>query len=379
MKLLVVSHPCATAANQSLFEELGRTWDLTLVVPAHWKDEFGNTLDEAPRSGLAGRVNKIPVWGSGRIILHAYRTNWSRLLREGGFDAIYMHHEPYALATGQVFLANRRLPRPAVFGYYSAQNIFKNYPLPFSWIERQVHRSSRFGFPVSSDVADVLRAKQTQADLTLCPLPVDLSLYFPGPASAKRSEAGVGETGFLLGYVGRIVEAKGLRTLAAALGRIRDLDWKFLVIGTGEFQGTFVELLSAVGVRDRVRFAGYVPHMETPEWLRAMDALVVPSETQPNWKEQFGRVVVEAMACGTAVVGSDSGEIPHLLRASGGGLVFRERDPANLAAALRELVVSSVRRNELAFAGSAWVAANLSQDAIARRMSVAIARAAGSC
>jgi glycosyltransferase involved in cell wall biosynthesis len=103
---------------------------------------------------------------------------------------------------------------------------------------------------------------------------------------------------------------------------IRDLDWRMVLVGTGDFQPEFERLLTEQGVRDRVFFAGYVPHDETPRWLASMDMLVLPSETQPNWEEQFGRVIPEAMACGAAVVGSDSGEIPHLIRQSEGGLMF---------------------------------------------------------
>ena len=58
-----------------------------------------------------------------------------------------------------------------------------------------------------------------------------------------------------------------------------------------------------------------------------LDVLVLPSHTTPTWKEQFGRVIVEALWCGVPVVGSDSGEIPWLIELTGGGLVFPEGDP----------------------------------------------------
>jgi L-malate glycosyltransferase len=65
---------------------------------------------------------------------------------------------------------------------------------------------------------------------------------------------------------------------------------------------------------------------------------VLPSRTTRRWKEQFGRILVEAMACGAAVVGSDSGEIPHLIKRSGGGLVFREGQVSELCACLTRLL-----------------------------------------
>ncbi|TSA32226.1 MAG: glycosyltransferase family 1 protein [Verrucomicrobiaceae bacterium] len=370
MKVLVVSHPCATAANQALFAEIRRLtgWDVRLVVPAGWRDEFGNALDQPDWPGMEGRVKNVPVVFNGRIILHAHRFHWAAFLRKEKFDAIYMHHEPYAVATGQVCLANAMSGRPAAFGFYSAQNLMKRYPPPFSWIEQLIHRSSSFAFPVSDSVAEILRLKKTRAALTVCPLPFDPALYFPrkeGPALGQAGEP-------VIGYVGRLVEPKGLRTLATALGELRELPWTFHAIGTGDFQSEFESLLAAQGLAGRAICHGYVPHHKTPEFLSAFDLLVVPSETQPGWKEQFGRVIIEALACGTAVVGSDSGEIPVLIESSGGGLVFPEKKPKALADSIRKLLLNPVLREGMAENGRLWATQNVSMEIVARRMADAI-------
>ncbi len=83
--------------------------------------------------------------------------------------------------------------------------------------------------------------------------------------------------------------------------------------------------------------------------------VVLPSHTTPTWKEQFGRVIVEALWCGVPVVGSDSGEIPWLIGLTGGGLVFPEGDDAALAAALTELREAPELRRQLAGTGRATV------------------------
>ena len=62
-----------------------------------------------------------------------------------------------------------------------------------------------------------------------------------------------------------------------------------------------------------------------------MDVSVLPSLTRPNWKEQFGRTLAEAMSCETPVIGSDSGEIPHVI--GDAGLIFKEGDAQALAGA----------------------------------------------
>ncbi len=367
MHLLVVSHSCALALNRQIYAEIRRKtgWRITLAVPAKWKDEFGNEIDQQRFDGLEDAV-QIPVWLNGNIILHMYRTNWRRLLKEHRPDLVYVNHEPYSIAAAQVCWANMHSIN-APFGMYSCQNIAKKYPPPFSWTEKMVYRNSQFAFPITEDVADVLRAKGFCGRSTVCALPLDPEKYHPRlrsnpPTGFEQSN----ETVF--GFVGRLTESKGLRTLALALGKLRDLSWRLMVIGTGEFQKDFEALLVSAGVRDRVRFAGYVPHAETPRWLAAMDVLVLPSETQPNWKEQFGRVIPEALACGAAVVGSDSGEIPRLISESGGGLIFKERDPQALAVALRTMVAEPQRREAMARAGRLWVAENISLDAVSDRM-----------
>lgn len=377
MKLLVVSHSCATATNQRIYAELQARpgWDVTLAIPAGWKDEFGNVLDQPPCPGLEGRVWKLPVLGAGKIILHAYRTNWARILHRETFDVIYVSEEPYAVAAAQICLANLRQTRPAALGFYSAQNIRKQYPPPFAWTEGMLYRRSRFAFPVTETVAAVLAEKGFRGAASICPLPIDPGLYRPYGEAADVALLPRNDGGIVLGYVGRLVEAKGLRTLAAALGKLRDRAWRLVVIGSGDYEAEFREELRAGGVLERVDFRGFVPHEKTPRFLSAMDVVVVPSETQPNWKEQFGRVIPEALACGAAVVGSDSGEIPILIERSGGGLVFPERDAAALAERLRVVIDNADMRRAFSQTGGSWVMETLSVRAVAGRMAVAMEEA----
>lgn len=377
MKLLVVSHSCATAANQRLYGELAALtgWNIRLIIPAFWKDEFGNALDEAPWQELSGKVEKVPVLANGNIILHAYRRRWKAFLAREKFDAIYVNHEPYAIATGQICLANLRQAHPAAFGFYSCQNIRKNYPFPFSSLEKMVYRHSGFAFPITPAVADVLREKGYQGRSTVCALPLDPDHYSPRGSQAGHAlvPRAPGET--IIGFVGRLVEPKGLRTLAAALHEIRDLPWKLVLIGTGEFESGFRALMEGQGLASRTEYLGYVPHDETPRYLSAFDILVLPSETQPNWKEQFGRVITESLACGTAVIGSDSGEIPNLIRASGGGLVFPERDAKQFAAALRAMIEDPGLRQTCSETGRRWTCDHVSLQAIAQQMAATIQQA----
>jgi glycosyltransferase involved in cell wall biosynthesis len=91
--------------------------------------------------------------------------------------------------------------------------------------------------------------------------------------------------------------------------------------------------------------------------MNALDVLVLPSRTTESWKEQFGRVIIEAHACQTPVIGSSSGAIPDVVGA--GGMVVPERDPSALAAAMMQMASSPEQRAEMGRHGRAQVEEHL--------------------
>jgi glycosyltransferase involved in cell wall biosynthesis len=367
MKLLVVSHSCATPLNQQFYAEIAKVkgWHIDLVIPANWKNEYGNVLGAERWPAFNGRLLSVPVWKSGNIILHAYKASFAQLIRESNPDVIYVHHEPYAVATAQVYWANFRTKKCPI-GFYSAQNIQKKYPPPFTWSEAVILRHSDFAFPVSQDVDHVFRGKGYAGPSRVLPLGIDTDTYHQRANHKALRTKLVGDREVLIGYVGRLVPEKGLTTLLAALGHLSKLSWKLVLIGAGPTENDLRKQAAVLGISDRIIFQGFVPHTETPDYLSAFDLLVLPSETQPNWREQFGRVILEALACGTPVLGSDSGEIPQLIQKTGGGLVFRERNIDDLAAKLRQLLTSSELRSTLAAKGATTIERQYSLAAVAQ-------------
>ncbi len=93
--------------------------------------------------------------------------------------------------------------------------------------------------------------------------------------------------------------------------------------------------------------------------------MVLPSLTRPNWKEQFGRVLCEAMACETPVIGSNSGEIPYVI--DDAGLVFQEGNSQELAACVRRLLDDPQLYATLATKGRQRVLENYTQEQIAKQ------------
>jgi glycosyltransferase involved in cell wall biosynthesis len=155
---------------------------------------------------------------------------------------------------------------------------------------------------------------------------------------------------------GRLVEAKGLRDLVAAVARL-DFPFRLLVVGDGPLRG---ELEAADLGRGRLELHTGVRTEAMPGRYAQMDVLVLPSRTTETWAEQFGKVLGESLLCGTPVVGSSSGEIPWVVELTGGGRVFPEGDAQALAATIAELHADPALRKSLARTGRAAVETHLS-------------------
>jgi glycosyltransferase involved in cell wall biosynthesis len=169
---------------------------------------------------------------------------------------------------------------------------------------------------------------------------------------------------FTLGFVGRLKDNKGLDLLVEALAGLPDY-CRVVFIGNGPMKSVLEEQAARLGVRERLIFKGGLPTYEIPKEMQHLDALVLPSVTRPNWIEQFGRVLPEAMSCETPVIGSNSGEIPHVI--GDAGLVFQEGNVQELAACVRKLLDDPELYTRLATRGRQRVLEHYTQEQIARQ------------
>jgi glycosyltransferase involved in cell wall biosynthesis len=167
---------------------------------------------------------------------------------------------------------------------------------------------------------------------------------------------------FVVGYLGRLLPQKGVLDLVEALALLPP-HTRLRLIGDGVLRPQIVARAAELGVHERVELVAWTN--DVPAELRRLDALALPSRTTPTWKEQFGRVLVEAMSCGVPVVGSSSGEIPQVV--GDGGLIYPEGDISALAATLRRLDGDEALRAELGRRGRTRVLERYTQAAIARR------------
>jgi glycosyltransferase involved in cell wall biosynthesis len=369
VKLVVVSHPCVTPANQEFWARVHRHLGgkVTIVAPAIWRNEYGTqVLRRWP--AFEGDLRPLPVVLAGNIPLHVYRARVGALLRAESPDVVFVHHEPYGPATFQFVAGARRLGMPV--GIYSSQNIAKRYPPPFSWMERAVHRRAAFATTISRPVADLLRARGYRGPIALMPPGIDISSFPELPA--RRGEG----RPFTVGYVGRLADEKGVDTLIDALVRPATAGMRALIAGDGPAANDLRARAARSGVNGRVSWVGYVSHDRVADVYGQVDLVVVPSRTTEAWTEQFGRVVVEALACGVPVLASDSGELPTLVADTGGGWTFPEGDADALAARLATLATDPGERRARADRGRARVGELYDVDAVAQRLTEIVRAAA---
>jgi glycosyltransferase involved in cell wall biosynthesis len=315
-----------------------------------------------------GKIHAFPVGMASSIPLHFYLTRLRSIVRSYAPDVLIAEEEPYSLSAWQAFYASRGMKMTRVV--YSAQNLHKRYPPPFRQMERYVLQQADLALAVSEDVVSVLRQKQYQGRHMLFPLGVDTEQFQPNKLKGRlqRVTCGIREHSFVVGFVGRFVEIKGIRLILDAIARCEDPDITYVMVGTGPLLPEVLEMQSKRP--DKLYVATQVVHREVQHWMNMMDVLLLPSITLENQKEQFGRVIVEANACGVPVIGSTSGEIPRLIRTTTGGWVVPEND----AQALREKIIyvkdHVEERYSVAASGLEYVRRHLSKQAIASQLSM---------
>jgi glycosyltransferase involved in cell wall biosynthesis len=325
VKVVYVSKASRVAAHRDKLALLKQHVDLVLVTPARW----GSQPDEAPLPGDP-RTVVLPALLHGRNHFHVYRGLAGVLERERP-DLVHADEEPYSAVTGQVGGLCRRRGIPFVF--FAWQNLDKRLPPPFGALRRSVFRSAAGGIAGTVRAGAVLRRAGFDGPLAIIPqMGVDEARFRPDAAARARvrGRLGVSDAAFVVGYAGRLVPEKGVDLVLGAASALPDAH--VLVIGAGPEEAELRRRAASLGIDGRTHWAGGVASAEMPEWLAALDVLVLPSRTTRGWAEQFGRVLVEAMACGVAVIGSSSGEIPSVI--GDGGIVVPEGSLEELRATL---------------------------------------------
>ncbi len=355
MRVLMISKACLVGIYQRKLEEIARFSDIELmvVVPPSWRD--GSRLVTLERAHTTGyKLAVEPIILNGNFHLHFYPRLGHRM-HAFAPDVVHIDEEPYNFATFHALRLARRARAPAL--WFTWQNLNRRYPLPFRLIERYNLRHAAYAIAGSTGAAAVWREKGYTGPLAIIPqFGVDPDIFIPRP------DGGGTTRGFLIGYVGRLVPEKGVDLLLEAVAGV-NAACRLVIVGAGPECPRLERLAHHLGVADRVLFKGGLPSLQMPAFYQKLDALVLPSRSRPNWVEQFGRVLIEAMACGVPVIGSDSGEIPNVV--GDAGLIFPEGDAGALQECLMRLMCDPDLWADLARRGRERVLTHFTQAQVA--------------
>jgi glycosyltransferase involved in cell wall biosynthesis len=290
-------------------------------------------------------VEEVKTWFTNRTHMMWYGSRLRELLRQS-WDLVHCWEEPFIVAGGQVAWS---APGNTPLVFYTFQNIQKSYPPPFCWIEGYCLDRCSGWLAGGRLVSQTLLARgYAKKPHKVMPLGVDLDRFFPSPGAGSevRRQLSWDASAPVVGYLGRFVPQKGLHLLTEVLDRLRT-PWRALLVGGGPLEKKLRDWGARHG--DRVRIVTGVSHSDVPAYLNAMDVLCAPSQTTAGWREQFGRMLIEALACGVPVVASDSGEIPYVLADT--GIVLPENDVTRWVEALAGLLADPQARALLSARG----------------------------
>ncbi len=194
-------------------------------------------------------------------------------------------------------------------------------------------------------------------EITVLPMGIDTNRFKPDKAARVegRQELSIAPEDLVVLYTGRMVWEKGIYDLIYAAKLVlqvqkqKGLPLKFVIIGQGPEREEIQKKVSLLGMDNVFRFITDFPYDKIHEVYNIADMFILPSIATRAWKEQFGMVLIEAMACGLPVISTTSGSISEVVGQA--GLLVPSNDPTELSKAIIKLLNEPQLRNNLSRQG----------------------------
>lgn len=368
--ILVVSHACVTAVNRLPYRRLAAMgWNIEIVTASQidlqdiTRKADPAQPDDPPMHFLRVAGGNMRLWrfvGLGDVIA-------SRKPR-----IVMLEYDPGTLVTLLTGWYSRGTgARVACLSY---DNIVRSVRAEF---RRSVAAGMRAAiarimsslaravvdhvFVLSTDSANVMARFGFAGKTSRIPLGFDPALFHPDPEARARIRAELKLDEVTFAYFGRVTPEKGTHLLIEALAKLRGKRWQLLIDHFGDYRNPYLEKLARLieqsGIGDRV-VSFDAPHDTIGDYMNAADIVVMPSQSNDRWKEQYGRVAAESMACGRTVVVSDSGALPELV--GDAAVVVPEAELPDLDRHLARVLEDSDLRRDLGLRASERALSTLS-------------------
>ena len=348
MRVLYSSHTYLVGENQKKLGSMVAQSDIELavVVPHLWKEPVLGTIYPYIDKDASYKIFPTRILLPGNEMRFIY-LSLDLYMQNFQPDVIVVENGVGALSYTQFLLYKRKFAPQAKIVFFTWWNLPYRTRQPFRTIERFNIAGTDGAIVGNSEAKVIVRGQGYTGPLTILPqLGVDIDLFSGGDGKDIKERLGLHQ--FVIGYAGRLVPEKGLRVLMNALDIFKG-QFDLLVVGSGEMEDELRVWGSTLPTGKNLHLHKSVPHAQIPEFMQAMDVFVLPSLTTSHWKEQFGHVLIEAMACEVAVIGSNSAEIPNVIGSS--GIVVPEGDSNRLCDALQQLSENKPERLDLANKG----------------------------
>ncbi len=365
MRILIVGQSYIVIDSRKKLAYLAKQpgYSVSLIVPTVWEHSFGVYPFEKSDLDTHYQVFPIPIYKNGRTFAFSYAPIplW-RAIRQIKPDILQVEQEPGSLALMQFVLLSKLYPQAKLIAF-TWENLFYKQPGLRHYFEKFSLLHLDYLFVGNQQAAQVFRQKRYQGGLAVLPnVGVDTSHFAPTAQPDLKQKLGLNGR-FIIGFAGRLVPEKGCADLLQAFAQLPNNSQLFF-LGSGPLEEELKQTAQQLGVTERIIFQSAVPHHEVANYLNCIDCLVLPSRTIPNgWREQFGLVLAQAMACGVPVVGSDSGAIPEVI--ADAGLIFPEGNITALRDCLLQLQQNPTLRAELSRKGRERVLAHYTHEQIA--------------
>ncbi len=352
IRVLAIDHTVGVAPFRKKFEALAayEDIDLTVLAPALWKESYRAIAPPERGRGYAVRTGRVVFPGyNNRAFFVSGLAGAIRAVRPHIID---LYEEAFSVFLLQTSVLARLLAPDAKIIFHSSDSLSWDDRYPYrpsqfyAAVQRRTHRVAHYAFTINDVAGEILRSKGYVGPITRVFHGVDEREFRPMDASGLRSELSL--EGPVVGYVGRLTKKKGVDVLVRAVADLSDPPG-LLIVGSGEEKAALERLAEECGVAGRTRFVTGVTHEQIPLYLNAMDVMVLPSIRTETFNEPFGRVLVEAMACGTPVIGTTCGSMGLVLGEA--GIIAQDDDVRELRDAIAGLLGSDERRAELSRLG----------------------------
>ncbi len=374
MRVLVVSHTYITPINRKkwqVFASLYPNIYINVLFPNEWAATLFNHKVESDSSVFDlpnCKFISMKAFKSGNEVLYYYTPkHLFGLMKVLKPDLIHVEQGDNAFSYFQCIFFSKLLrlkTRNIFFTWVNwRQNFSLKYKIFWSWVEKFNLKNSNGALVGNVDAEKILRDKGFNNKICVLPqLGVDMTIFQP----AKKQDTEVNREEIkTIGFIGRLVEEKGIFVLLDAFANIskKYLNWRLVYLGNGPCDNEIANRICTKKLEQQVFIQKTIPHDQVATFIRDLDIMVLPSFDTDGWREQFGHVLIEAMACKVPIIGSDAGEIPNII--SDVGLVFKQRDTQSLQDVLERLMSDESLRRELGSKGYNRVIERYSHQAIA--------------